>query len=121
MKPGGEVLLLAECRNGIGPPSARRNFFERLQAPLDEVLAGLESEYVLYSHKAWKFADYLSAVERVSLVSALPPDEVRSIHLEPVTPEGVRAVLDRWKREAGPDDRVLAVDDASKLQLLAGR
>lgn len=121
VRPGGEVLFLAQCANGIGPPSARENFFERLQAPIPDVLAGLEREYVLYSHKAWKFADYLSGLAKVSLVSSLAPAEVRSIHLEPVAAEKVSSVLERWQREAGPDDRVLAVDDASKLLLVAGR
>jgi nickel-dependent lactate racemase len=117
IQPGGEVLFLAECANGIGPPSARENFFERLQAPLDEVLVGLEREYVLYSHKAWKFADYLSRLERVSLVSRLEPEHVRSIHMEPVTAVQAQSVLERWQQEAGPGDRVLVVDDASRLQL----
>lgn len=117
VKPGGEVLFLAECANGIGPPSARANFFERLQPPLEDVLRGLEEKYVLYSHKAWKFADYLTGVERVSLLSSLPRAEVESIHLTPVDAAGAQAVLDRWQREANPEDRVLVVDDASKLAL----
>lgn len=118
VSPGGEVLFLAECNNGIGPPSARANFFERLQPPLDEVLRGLEEEYVLYSHKAWKFADYLTGVERVSLLSSLSDTDVASIHLTPVDAGGAQAVVDRWQREAGPSDRVLVVDDASKLALV---
>lgn len=120
---GGEVCLLAECRNGIGPPSARENFFERLARPLPEVLSSFSrEEYVMYSHKAWKFADYLSRLACVHLVSSLGEDEVRSIHLEPISSDpaaGLQALVDAWCARARPEDRILFCDDASKLALLA--
>ena len=121
--PGAEVLFLARCPNGIGPPSARENFFDRLQAPIAEVLSSFEGEYVMYSHKAWKFADYLSKVARVHLRSELEPAEVRSIHLEPLaSTEASQAVVDGWARAAAnasvsSDRRVLIVEDASKLAI----
>ena len=72
LAPGGEVLFLSECKNGIGPAGARAGFFDRLARPLDEVLAGFGGEYELFSHKAYKFATYLSAASAVHVTSRLP-------------------------------------------------
>ena len=52
MLPGGEVLFVAGCGRGTAPTAkAREEFCDRLAAPLAQVLAGVERDYVLYSHK----------------------------------------------------------------------
>ena len=114
--PGGEVLFLASCSNGIGPPGARENFFEPLTRPLDSIGTVRREDYVLYSHKPVKFARLLRRLSSVSMVSALPPEEVRDIHMHPVA-DG-QAVIDDWVERAGPDDRIGFLDDASKLGVL---
>lgn len=115
--PGGEVLFLSECANGIGPAGSRASFFDRLAAPLDEVLAGFGGEYVLYSHKAYKFATYLRAAAAVHVTSSLPDAELRRVHLRPAPDP--QAVVDGWLRAADPGDRVAFVLDGSKLALRA--
>lgn len=115
---GGEVLWLAECTNGLGPGKSRENFVDPLARPLEEVLRIDREGYVLYSHKAWKFADYLSTKRAVYLASNLPAAEVERIHLVPASDP--RAVVDRWVAEAGDGDRIRFVDDASRL-LVRGR
>jgi len=115
-RPDGEVLFLARCRSGIGPPGARENFFEPLRAPLAEVAAGLGGPYRVYAHKPVKLARYVQARSRVWMHSELSDADVASIHLHPAADP--QAVLDRWVAQAGEGDRVAFVDDASKLLLV---
>jgi nickel-dependent lactate racemase len=110
---GGEVLWLAECTNGIGPGASRENFFEPLSRPLEEVLKIGREGYILYSHKAWKFADYLRGTSGVYLCSELPESEVRRIHLRAAGEP--QSVVDRWVAEADEGDGIRFIDDASRL------
>jgi len=102
---GARVLWIADCGAGIGPPSARENFVERLAQPLAAARRADRASYQLYSHKAVRFADYLADCE-VTLASRLPEDLVRSIHLEPTSDPNAR--LASWM--AGfPDAYVLVI------------
>jgi hypothetical protein len=114
--PGGEVLLLAACPNGIGPPGSRENFIEPLTRPLDEIVAVPRAEYVLYAHKPVKLARLLARLQRAHLHSELPPREVERIHFAPAPDP--QAVVDGWAGRAGPDDRIGFLDDAAKLAVL---
>lgn len=113
VRAGGEVLFLAECRNGIGPPSARENFIAPLQRPLAELQGSLPGDYAMYSHKPVRMARTLARLERLSLMSRLDPALVTSIHLTPA-PEPQR-VLDEWLGRMGPEDRVHVIADGSRL------
>jgi nickel-dependent lactate racemase len=113
VRDGGEVLFLARCRNGVGPPKARENFFEPLKRPLEEVRELPRERYVMYAHKPVKFARYLEGLAAVHLLSEMPPDEVAAVHLRPA--ESAQAVIDGWVERAGPGDRIGFLDDASKF------
>jgi len=62
-------------------------------------------------------ARYLLGLERLSLLSELPADDVAAVHIEPV--DDAQAALDAWLREARPEATVGLLDDGSKL-LVAG-
>lgn len=113
--PGARVLWIADCAGGIGPPSAREHFVQRLARPLDEARRAERANYALYSHKAVRFADYLSDCS-VALASRLPADLVRSIHLEPTRDPG--ALLARWMSQ-DPQAEVLVVRGAAHRLHLA--
>ena len=117
VRAGGEVLFVARCAKGVAPtPKARQEFYDRLTAPLDEVIAGLEREYILYSHKAYKFAKYLQEVDKVTMVTDLSAEEVEAAHMQKaVDPQ---SVVDRWLAES--DDPILVSPSANKLALHAG-
>ncbi len=117
LRAGGEVLFLARCANGLGPPGSREHFYEPLTRPLSEIVAPARSEYTLYGHKPVKFARYLESLSAVHMHSDLSPESVRRIHLRPA--DDPRAVLDRWVRMAGPGDGIGFLDDASKLAIYA--
>lgn len=116
-RAGGEVLFLVRCPNGIGPPAARERFFEPLTRPLGEIVAAPRDEYVLYSHKPVKFARYLERLAALHVLSELPDEEIRRVHMHPVAdPQGI---LDRWVAAAAPGEGIGFLDDASKLAVRA--
>ena len=117
VEDGGEVLFLARCPNGIGPPGARENFFEPLARPLEEVRAPARQDYVLYGHKPVKLARILRRLGALWILSELEGAAVERVHMRPAA--AAQAVLDRWERIARPADRVVFIDDASKLVVRA--
>ncbi|HNW94066.1 MAG TPA: lactate racemase domain-containing protein [bacterium] len=111
--PGGEVLLLAECADGVAPnESAIRHFYEPLCRPLAELTAGNPATYRLGAHKTVRLAQFLSR-HTLFLTSALPPETVRAIHCHPA-PEP-QAIVDRWLQQQAS---ILVINHANKLALL---
>ena len=109
---GGQILFLAECRDGVAPESAIENFYNKLTAPLDDVIKSISGEYHLYEHKAYKFAELLNRVSRVRLYSKLDQETVEAAHLESV--EDPQAVIDEWIKE-NPDVKILVLDKGNKI------
>ncbi|MHC4480611.1 MAG: lactate racemase domain-containing protein [Planctomycetota bacterium] len=113
---GGEVLFVARCARGIAPTAqARANFYDLLCAPLDEVMAGLESRYVLYAHKAYKFAHFIRSVGRLRVLTELPAEQVSAAHMEKV--RDAQEVVDGWLEES--DEPILVTTRANKVALYA--
>jgi len=113
---GGQILFVAECRDGVAPESAIENFYNKLTAPLDEVITSISGEYHLYEHKAYKFAELMKRVSRIRLYSKLDQDTVEAAHLESV--EDPQLVIDEWIRE-NPDVRILVLDKGNKIAVYA--
>lgn len=110
----GEILFLAACPNGIGEKQTMENFYNRLTAPIDEILKSIESEYKLYSHKPYKFAQMLRRLRRIWMYSQIPDNLLEAAHLHPT--HQPQAVVDNWIAEH-PDVRILVVDSANKIAL----
>jgi nickel-dependent lactate racemase len=111
---GGEVLFLAACPNGIGEKKTMENFYDRLTLPLDEVLKSIESEYKLYSHKPYKFAQMIRRLRRIWMHSEIADDLVEAAHLYPT--HDPQAVVDGWLAEQ-PGAKITIVDGANKIAL----
>ncbi len=111
--PGGEILFLAECRNGIASSSgAKEHFYDILSLPPEEALRRVRERYVLYSHKAYKCAQLLQEVQKVWIYSSLPDEIWTDIHFSPAF--SPQEVIDAWlKEEVGC--RVLFFDKSYKL------
>lgn len=114
VKPDGRVLFLSACENGIGTAMARHNFYDRLTLPLPTVLKTIEEEYVLYAHKAYKFAVMIQDRTELAVKSTLDDSIVAAAHLTPV--HDVQAVLDGWFRES-PTATVNVFHHANKLAI----
>jgi len=113
---GGQILVLAECRDGVAPESAIENFYNKLTAPLDDVIKSISDQYHLYEHKAYKFAELLKRVSRVRLYSKLDEDTVQRAHLDRV--EDPQAVIDEWINE-DPNVQILVMDKGNKIAVYA--
>lgn len=113
---GGEVLFLAACPNGIGAAHTLANFYNRLTAPLEEVIQSIRQDYVLYSHKPYKFALMIRRLRRIWMHTQIADDLVEAAHLYP-TPDP-QAVVDGWLAEQ-PEAKILFIDGANKVALRA--
>lgn len=116
VKPGGKILFLAECRHGIGPREARKNFYDLLSRPLPEVFKLLEKKYVLYSHKAYKFARLIDRVSVIGMHTGLDRETVEKIHLKYVADP--RAFV-REELKKNPNITINIVNDGNKIALHA--
>ncbi|MHA1781374.1 MAG: lactate racemase domain-containing protein [Candidatus Thorarchaeota archaeon] len=112
---GGEVLFLARCKDGVAPENAIENFYNKLTAPIEEVLESIKGKYHLYEHKAYKFADLLRRV-RVRMFTDLDRETVERVHLEKV--EDPQKVIDEWIHE-DPKVKIMVLDKGNKMAIYA--
>jgi nickel-dependent lactate racemase len=110
----GEVLFLAACPDGIGEQRTMENFYNRLVAPIDEILKSIEAEYKLYSHKPYKFAQLLQRLRKIWMHSEIPDNLIEAAHIHPTRQP--QNVIDNWLAE-DPDTRITIVDGANKIAL----
>jgi nickel-dependent lactate racemase len=94
VRQGGEILFLAGCRNGIGPEKSIQNFYNPLKLPLPVILKQSDQKYVMYAHKTYKFAQLISRMKAIHVVSRLSEMEIKNIHLLPCT--DTQNLLDLW-------------------------
>jgi len=113
---GGEVLFLAACPNGIGEPQTLANFYDRLTVPLEEVIQSIRQDYVLYSHKPYKFAVMIRRLRRIWMHTQIADNLIEAAHLYPT--HDPQAIVDGWLAEQ-PDTRIIFVDGANKVALRA--
>jgi nickel-dependent lactate racemase len=113
---GGEILFLSACPDGIGESRTIENFYNRLTAPIDETLKLIESDYKLYSHKPYKFAQMIRRLRRIWVYSEMPDNLIEAAHLYPT--HNPQTVVDSWLAEQ-PDARLTVVDGANKIALYA--
>jgi nickel-dependent lactate racemase len=113
---GGEILFLAACPNGIGEPQTLANFYDRLTAPLEDVIRSIRQDYVLYSHKPYKFAVLIRRLRRVWMHTQIAAALVEAAHMHPA--HDPQAVVDDWLAEQ-PDVKIIFIDGANKVALRA--
>jgi len=84
LKPGGVMILLAECRDGYG----NATFFNWFRFPsCGELEAALRRRYEINGQTAWSVKEKAERF-RIVLVSQLPPEEVRTMGMHPAaTPQ----------------------------------
>jgi nickel-dependent lactate racemase len=110
----GEILFLAECKDGIAPDLAVENFYNKLTAPLDTVIESISGKYHLYEHKAYKFAELLQRVSRIKMYTELDEKTVRGAHLEKVTDP--QKVIDDWIAEDA-SIKITVIDKGNKIAI----
>ena len=108
----GEILFLAQCKDGVAPKSAIENFYNKLTLPLVDVIASIGGKYHLYEHKAFKFAELLMKVARIKMYTDLDAETVEGVHMEKVSDP--QAVVDDWIAE-DPNVKILVLDKGNKI------
>jgi nickel-dependent lactate racemase len=90
---GGTIIVLAECRDGLGQPDFLKWFAEKDSRALE---LRLRDAYQVNGQTAWSL---LTKAERyrIHLVSGLPDEEVRRMRMIPA--RSVSAVIDNLGRE----------------------
>jgi len=81
IKPGGTIILLAECLEGYGEPTFK-NWIEEANTP-DDIIKRSKKKFVLGGHKAYSIAKLIKEVE-VILISSLPAEKVRKLFFIPM-------------------------------------
>lgn len=113
---GGQILFLAECRDGIAPEKAIENFYNRLILPLDEVIESISGKYHLYEHKAYKFAELIKRVSKILMYTDLNTETIEAAHMEKV--ENPQKTVDEWIAE-DPNVKILVLDKGNKIAVYA--
>jgi nickel-dependent lactate racemase len=113
---GGEILFLAACPDGVGEKKTIENFYNRLTAPIDEVLESISGDYKLFSHKPYKFAQLIKRLRRIWVYSQIPADIIEAAHLFPT--KDPQKVVDDWLAE-NPKTKITLVEGANKIALYA--
>ena len=108
LRPGGTMILMSATRKGIGNPV----FADLLSSSddLDEIIDRIGKEYVLGYQKTAKFIESIRNY-RVFVISTLPPDTVRRMHMEPAV--SLRDALER--SGTGADASILVMPKGSAL------
>ncbi|MHA1862947.1 MAG: lactate racemase domain-containing protein [Candidatus Thorarchaeota archaeon] len=108
----GEILFLAQCKDGVAPKSAIANFYDKLTLPLVDVIASIGGKYHLYEHKAFKFAELLMKVSRIMMYTDLDKETVEKVHMEKVSDP--QTIIDEWVA-ANPSVKILVLDKGNKI------
>jgi nickel-dependent lactate racemase len=112
----GEVLLLTQCENGIGPQKTTAHFYDLLAKPIHETLQSIENIYTLHSHKAYKFAQLIQQLQVIHVYSNLSDEAIMPIHLTSCTDS--QALVNRWLAQ-NPHAKINVFDGANKLAVYA--
>jgi len=108
LKDGGIIILVSECRDGIGPET----FFNLLSSSSnsDEVFKKIEQGYKLGYHKAAKMVE-LAGCADICGVTGLNDGDMRSAFIEPFP--GVQQAIDKALERKGEKAKVLFLMDGS--------
>jgi len=98
IKPGGTIILLAECLEGYGEATFEK-WIEEANSP-DDIINRLKNKFVLGGHKAYSIAKLVKEV-KVILISSLPSNKVRKLFFIPM--ENILQALDYVKDKYGDD------------------
>lgn len=98
IKPGGTIILTAECLEGYGEATFEK-WIEEANTP-DDIIKRLKNKFVLGGHKAYAIARAVKEV-KVILISSLPPEKVRKLFFIPM--KNISQALNYVKDKYGED------------------
>jgi nickel-dependent lactate racemase len=98
IKPGGTIILTAECLEGYGEAIFEK-WIEEANSP-DDIIERLNKKFILGGHKAYSIVKLTKEVE-VILISSLPQDKVRKLFFIPM--KNISQALNYVKDKYGED------------------
>ena len=104
VRPGGVVILVGSCKEGLGEATFGR-WIQEAQKPSD-LTDRVQQHFELGGHKAAAIAMVLASAE-VYLVSEMDPELTRKCFLEPF--DTVQAAFDQAFARLGPEAQVLVM------------
>jgi nickel-dependent lactate racemase len=107
-KPGGIIILVAECREGSGDPMFQE-WLSEASSP-DEVVDRISRRFVLGGHKAAAFASVMQE-HQVYLVSSMSAELVNRMHFK-AAPTAEKA-LDEALHDLGGDAQILVLPEGN--------
>ncbi|MFP4344733.1 MAG: nickel-dependent lactate racemase [Anaerolineales bacterium] len=110
VRPGGTILLVAECSEGLGNTTFER-WLREASSP-EEILARIGKEFVLGGHKAAAIAAVRKRAA-IYLVSNLPADPVENVGIR-VFDDLVRATAEALS-ELGAEAQVLLLPEGGSI------
>lgn len=89
-KPDGRIVLVSECRNGVGPSA----FYELMQAYShpQAVIDFAREHYTLGYHKAASFSEIVQH-HSVGVLSSLPEAVLHLFHMEALAPQDIESEI----------------------------
>lgn len=101
VKPGGTIILLAECTEGYGEPIFEQ-WIKEADSP-EDIIKRIKEKFVLGGHKAYGIARVVKEVE-VILISSLSKEKVRKLFFIPR--ENISQAIDYVKNKYGKDFQI---------------
>ncbi len=101
VKPGGTIILLAECTEGYGEPIFEQWIKEAESS--EDIIKRIKEKFVLGGHKAYGIARVVKEVE-VILISSLSKEKVRKLFFIPM--RNISQAIDYVKNKYGKDFQV---------------
>ena len=112
LKPGGTIILLAECPEGYGEDTFEK-WIEEAHTP-EDIIKCLQKKFILGGHKAYGIARVVKEVE-VILISSLPPDKVRKLFFIPM--ENISQAIEYIKDKYGEDFQAFILPSGNTVVL----
>lgn len=115
VREGGTIILLAECREGLGEENFEK-WLREATCP-EDIERRFAENFELGGHKAYAICRTLKTCD-IWLYSSLPASTVRSLFFKPLTSvqEGITAALDRY----GPTTSFWLMPEAPRLTVKLG-
>lgn len=98
VKPGGTIILLAECTEGYGETTFEQ-WIKEAESP-EDIIKRIKKKFVLGGHKAYGIARVVKEVE-VILISSLSKEKVRKLFFIPM--ENISQAIEYIKDKYGED------------------
>jgi nickel-dependent lactate racemase len=110
VKPGGTIVLVAECREGLGN-SVFKQWIEEAHS-IKDIEERLKERFVLGGHKAYAIAKIAKEVD-IILLSSLSKRQVKKLFMTPA--EDMKQAINLVQQKYGPDFQSYLIPSGSTV------